>query len=236
MKAQTREDPKILAAAERQMRAWTHAQQVADRSTRLRADEGLGKQLASHLTISREAGAGGSEIARLVGRKLDWDVLDRDLLDQVADRYNLPRPMLELVDETTTSWVHDVLGTWFDRRIIPHEKFLVRLRRVLQSTARRGKVVFVGRGAQFLLPRQQGLAVRIIAPQKYRVERIMREQGLDTRSARRLIDNIDAGRREFVRRYFHRDIDEPHLYDLVVNVERIGLAGTVDQIVAALGR
>jgi len=54
-----------------------------------------------------------------VVEKLGWEVLDKSLLNRVADRYGLSRPMLELVNETSANWAHDVLGTWFDRRIIP---------------------------------------------------------------------------------------------------------------------
>ena len=62
----------------------------------------------------------------------------------------------------------------------------------------------------------------------------MQREGLNRDDARRLIEETDRGRREFVQRYFHQDIDAPHLYDLVINVQRIGPAGAVEQIVTAL--
>jgi cytidylate kinase len=96
--------------------------------------------------------------------------------------------------------------------------------------------VLVGRGAQFLLPRDKGLAVRLIAPLGYRVEEVMRREGLDQTEACRLIEEADRGRRDFARRYFQKDIGDPHLYDLVLNVERLGPAAVVQQIVAAVPR
>ena len=52
--------------------------------------------------------------------------------------------------------------------------------------------------------------------------------------ARQFIRDADEGRREFVKRYFHRDIHDPLLYDLVINVQYLGTAQAVEQIVAAL--
>jgi len=234
MKEQTREEPKILAAAERQMQAWVRTAEIADRAIRSQAARAMAESVKPYLTISREEGAGGSEIAQLVGRKLGWEVLDKNLLDRVAEQFHLSRPMLELVDETGGNWVHDVLGTWMDRKIISAEKYVVHLGCVVLAAARRASVILVGRGTQFLLPRQQGLAVRIIAPLKHRVENVSRREGFDGERAREFIEEVDRGRHEFVERYFHHDIDDPHLYDLVVNVERVGQPGAVAQILSAL--
>jgi aromatic ring-cleaving dioxygenase len=237
MKEHTREEPKIVAAAERQMHAWVLNQEIADRKTvRLDQAHRPQRQLGPYVTISREVGACGSQIAEMVGEELGWEVLDKGLLDRVADRYRLSRSMLELVDETSGNWAFDILGTWLDRQIIPHEKYVAHLGRVVLAAARRGNVIFVGRGAQFLLPRQAGLAVRLVASEKFRVAQIMRRRGMDEAHARRTMKEIDQGRREFVRCYFHHDIDDPHLYDLVINTEGLGPVGAVEQIVTAIRR
>ncbi|OHB70933.1 MAG: hypothetical protein A2V70_19565 [Planctomycetes bacterium RBG_13_63_9] len=236
MKERTREEPKILAAAERQMQAWVRAAEIQDRALREEDPSRLTERLGKYIAISREAGAGGSEIARLVGEELGWEVLDKSLLDHVAERLQVSPMTLELVDETQSNWVFDVLGTWMDRTIITHDKYVAHLGRVILAAARRGNVVLVGRGAQFLLPRNKGLAVRLVAPLKYRVERIMQCENLGEPDARRFVEQLDAGRREFAERYFHRDIGDPGLYDLVINVARLGPAGAVEQIIAAMRR
>jgi len=236
MKEQTREDPKILAAAERQMQAWALNQEIADRAIRDRGPQEPTKCAVEFITISREAGAGGSEIAEALARRLGWEVLDRNLLERMDDRFHVSRKMLEAVDETEASWVYDVLGTWVDQSAVGHEKYVAQLGKVVAEAARRGHVVFVGRGAQFLLPRQHGLAVRIVAPLRWRVEHLMQRDCLDEAAARQLIRRKDTGRREFVERFFHRDLDDPHLYDLVVNVERLGLDGAVEQVYTAACR
>ena len=236
MKEQTREEPTIIAAAERQMQAWVRTAEIESRAIRQEGPQRLAERLGCYLSISREAGAGGSEIAQLVGQKLGWDVLDKNLLDRVAERYRLSRTALEQVDETRSSWVFDVLGTWLDRNTITHDKYVAHLGRIVLAAVRRGNVVLVGRGAQFLLPPEKGLAVRIIASEKYRAAQVAERDGLSRAEAACKIQEIDQGRREFALRYFQKDIDDPHLYDLVINVERLGPAAAVEQITAAVSQ
>ncbi|MEE8451950.1 MAG: cytidylate kinase-like family protein [Thermoguttaceae bacterium] len=233
MKSQTREEPEILAAAERQMQTWVRTAQIEDRAIRTRHSRRLVDRVEPYIALSREEGAGGSEIAQAVGRQLGWEVLDRNLLDRVAERFHLSRPMLEIVDETRINWVHDVLGSWMDRQVIPTEKYVVRLACVVLAAARDASLVLVGRGTQFLLPREKGLTVRIVAPLKYRIDQVMRRENLSKVEAGQLIEERDCGRREFVERYFHHDIDDPHLYDLTINVQRMGIARAAEMIAEA---
>ena len=231
MVRQFREDPNILAAAEKQMHAQAMASEIEDRANRHKSEC---KRVIEYVTISREAGAGGSEIGRAVSQRLGWPVYDKNLLDHVAEKFCVSRMMLDLVDETRSNWVFDVLGTWMDHKIVPHEKFVAYLGRVLIEATKQGNAVFVGRAAQFLLPRSKILAVRIVASEKYRVQQIMANLGMTEVAARQFIHEVDEGRREFVERFFHHDLADPHLYDLVINVDRCGPQGAADEIISAL--
>ena len=143
--------------------------------------------------------------------------------------------MLDLVDETESNWVYDVLGTWMDRQIIPHEKYVVQISRIIRILARTGNAVFVGRGAQFLLPRSQDLRRANRGLRRHFVpERVRQRHNVGLPEALDWIHRTDRGRREFVQRFFRQDINDPHLYDLVINVERLGPAGAAEQIVHAV--
>jgi cytidylate kinase len=227
-------DARISAAAERQMRTWVRVQDMAARAANHGSFDASAAQGICYVTISREAGAGGATVARLVGERLGWEVYDGNLLDQVAQRYKESRLMLDLVDETESSWVYDVLGTWMDRKIIPHEKYAVQIGRMIQVLAKAGNAVFVGRGAQFLLPRAKTFAARIVASEGYRAQRVRQRQNLGLSEAMVWIHHTDRGRHESIRRVFRRDINDPHLYDIVINVERSGTTGAADQIVSAM--
>jgi cytidylate kinase len=233
---QTHEVPQIAAANERRMLNWVLQQEHEAQSA---APPHFGSTTAhglSYVTISREVDPDSREIADLVGRRLGWPVYDKNLLEQVAKRYGESLRMLAMVDETPPNWLYDLLGSWIDRRIITHERFLAHVSRVILCLARRGSALFLGRGAAFLLPREKTLVVRLVAPMRYRLDRFMQSNHADLATAQRLIEEADRGRRDFVKRYFHHDIDDSRLYDMVLNVQRLGVSGAAELILAAAAR
>jgi cytidylate kinase len=143
----------------------------------------------------------------------------------------LPEAQLEFVDETTSNWFNEIFGHWLDHRTITQTEYVTHLGKILMLAAHDSRTVIVGRGAQFVLPRDKGLLVRIVAPLKRRIERIMHERQCVFEEARELVERIDEERREFIRRYFHHDVSDPHLYDLVINLEHIPLSKATDLIV-----
>jgi cytidylate kinase len=236
MKEQTHENPRILAAAERQMQAWSMTASLEDNVLRMKGIQQLSGNVHCYLAISREAGAGGSTVAEIVGQRLGWEVLGKELLDRIAHRFHSNRLMLDLVDETPSNWLYDVLGSWMDSKVIPHETYIAQLSRVLLAAAKNSSVVFVGRGAQFLLPREQGFVVRLVASMRFRVENLMRQKGMAAAEAQRFLRETDQDRLEFGKRFFQHDVTDPHLYDLVVNTERLGMEGAAELIVSAMNK
>lgn len=79
------------------------------------------------------------------------------------------------------------------------------------------------------------LAVRLVASPKFRIEQVMQKAGVTKDQASRYITVMDEGRRKFVERFFHHDISDPHLYEMVINVERCGKAAATEQLLTALG-
>jgi cytidylate kinase len=114
-----------------------------------------------------------------------------------------------------------MFGKWLDDQLISQVEYVSRLGRVVLLAAQHESTVFVGRGAQFMLPREVGVAVRIIAPRKERIHRIMEKRRCTEREAKAFVDNTDFARAHFVQRYFHHDVADPQLYDLVVNLAHL---------------
>ncbi len=217
--------------AEQQMRNWVLGLEVRERLADDRAVRQLSQEIHPYVTLSREAGAGAAEVARRVGDKLGWPTLDKDLLDYMADQYKLPKHMLKFVDETTSNWVYDVFGTWLDEHLVSHQEYVSHLGRIVLLAARHVSSVFVGRGIQFLLPRDLGLTIRIVAPLNQRIDRIMQVRKLEHDEAKKYVAKIDLGRRDFVYRYFHHDVDDSSLYDLVINMKYLDVDEAADLIV-----
>ncbi len=249
--------PELINAAEREIQKWLIAHQGQARHGRqqgwcsgeieqwLLARQSQGHaapaangrkplEVGPYLAISRESGTGGGEIARLVGEMTGWEVLDRPILDCLAELYRASPAVLHLVDAMTTNWISEI----FDNAIRPdfaaQTAYIFHLSRVVLMAAQSGKVVYLGRGVQFLLPQQRGLVVRLMASPGYRVQHVVKRRRLSYDAARDYVEKTDAGRQEFVRQYFHRDIADPHLYDLMINVERIGPQRTAQLIADAL--
>ncbi len=232
----SRNEPKFAAAAERKMQAWAKTAEIHDRSISLGEHLRIDRPIEAFLTLSRETGAGGSEIGERLGQIMGWKVFDKNILDHIAERLRCCRQMLDLVDETSSNWVYDVLGTWMDRKVVPHETFVSQLTRVVHTAAKGGRVIFVGRGAQFLLPREKTFSVRIVAPESHRIARIRQLTGMTENEAFRFVRATDAGRREFVQRFFHHDVNDPHLYDMTVNSHQLGIQAAAEAIASAVSQ
>lgn len=217
------------ALIEQQFQRWLMLQQSqADRSPPCKT-----VSYGHHITISREAGTGAEQIARAVGDELGWRLLDRELLGLVAQAASCSPSDVELIDETSMRWIAEVFNHWIEHPPVSHEKYFSCLSAVLRAAVRHENVVIVGRGASFLLPREAGLSIRLIAPKRYRTDQVRRLQGMTSDQARAWVEQIDRERRNFIWQHFHHDVNHLHLYDLVVNVEKLGAEGAARQIATA---
>ena len=227
-----RRDRELSALAERQMRMSALGIESKRRAEEQRA-KALPQQLIHpYVAISREVGVDAGEIANLVAAKCNWKVIDREVLDYMAEHYHWSRVALEYVDEQTASWFHDTFAKWLDNQIVSQAEYVSRLKSIVLMAAQHESTVFVGRGVQFILPREHGLAVRVIAPIKQRISRIAERRQCSLSDAERFIHETDKGRGDFVRRYFHRDVADPHLYDVVLNLEYTPREVIADSIIS----
>jgi hypothetical protein len=188
----------------------------------------------SFLTISREVGSGGAEIATRLGAVLGWRVLDRELIEDMARRLELEPRLLSLIDETRVGWFSETLLNLFNSRLVLQGSFVSMLSHSIAAAACDGPVIVVGRAGHLVLPADLGLRVRCVAPWRFRLARVGDADDRDARQSRQRLDEMDAAREEFVRRHFHVDPKDPANYDLVIDTSRFGLDGSVQMIVKAL--
>jgi len=153
----------VAQLAERRMRQWAIGLEVQQRLQREAAAKSWSESVHPYLTISRDTGAGAGELAHRVGKILAWEVLDRELLDYMAKQYHVPKKIVELVDETTTSWLLDTFGKWLDRQLVTESEYLTHLGQLVLLAAQSQSAIFVGRGAHFFLPRERGLVIQLVA-------------------------------------------------------------------------
>lgn len=227
----------INKLAEQRMRQWAIGLEVKQRIEHEAAvNQPLAEFVHPYVAMSRDTGAGAGEIAHRVGELLGWDVLDRELLGYMAEQYQLQKSMVEFVDETTTSWLLDTFGKWLDRHLVTESEYITHLGQIVLLAAQHHSTIFVGRGAQFFLPRDQGLAIQVVAPLSQRIERVMRRDGRSYEETQRYLEQTDRTRRDFVRDHFQRDVTDPHLYDLVLNLEYLTVEAAAELIISQCER
>jgi cytidylate kinase len=192
------------------------------------------RQRFRNLCISREAGAGAGTIARLVGERLDWKVYDHELIDAIARRMEVPIEEARAFDELAPSVIQDWLLPMREEHYAPHEAYLDHLAKLVGAIGRIGDSIIVGRGAGFLLSREETLTVRIIAPRKVRAQRLADRYGIGPRTARRAARDQDARFLRFARVMHRVNAADPHQYDMVLDSHSLGLNMCADLLVKTI--
>ncbi|MCI0462236.1 MAG: cytidylate kinase-like family protein [Gemmataceae bacterium] len=188
------------------------------------------------IALSREAGAGGREVARELGARLGWPVYDRELLELIAKEMEVPASLLERVDEKHKGWLEELFEAISSTPAVGPDVYASRLGKVLLSLAARGDCVILGRAAAQILPAATTLRVRLVAPREARIVRAERRLGVGREQAVRWVETTDRERDRFVRDHFRKDPADPHLYDLVLNTARFPPAECAELIARALER
>lgn len=162
------------------------------------------------LTISRQSGAGGDEIARLVAAELGWKMLDNALAEKLLVEQGFTQAVVETFNERRPDLWH--------RLAAGKDRYLHYLKLVSYAFASQGDFIILGRGGQLLFAEVPGvLKVQVVAPLEYRMRRLSEETGQDMQRALQAVQHSDNERMGFHRFLFHADWHSPCLYDLVIN-------------------
>src|SRR5262245_46569062 len=148
-------------------------------------------RLGPCLFVSRETGAGGGDIARRAAERLNWHLLDKEILDDLSTQYGTSRSMLDNIDEKRVDWLTDLFYGWVEGHGFSQLAYVHQLHGMFAAAARRGNVVIVGRGARFMLPKEAGFSVRVVAPLDDRVKRVAVRHGVSTHEARAYVERMD---------------------------------------------
>jgi len=189
----------------------------------------------SALTIafSREAGARGGSIARRVGRKLGWQVYDQELLEFMSQEALVRQGVLDSPPVTPADWVEARLQQLIREGVLIEHPSIVNLAHVVLSLGAQGQAVMIGRGACCVLPRETTLNVRIVAPLRERIAYMGQWLRLTVEEAAERVRSRDERRREFLANNFHRDANDMHQYDIVLNSSLLGEDVCAELIVRA---
>ena len=202
------------------------------------------------ITITRQYGSGGSDIAQLVASQLSWMVIDNEFVDEVARRAGLPAAEVAQREERAPGLLERIARTLSVAspemfittagvpRVEEDEATIVKLaERIIAEAAAEGRVVLVGRGAQALLAqRQDALHVYVVASKPWRMRLAVERLGVDPAQVEKVVDETDRSRDHYVKTYYRRARQAPENYDLVVNAEKLGFEGAAALISAEAKR
>jgi cytidylate kinase len=219
--------PDVARLVERQMRNWELA-----REQRLVDADPKPAVVEDFICVSRQIGTEGAEVAAILGQRLGWPVFGREILEAMAGDDVVRRQVYASMDQREMGWWEETLRALMQSEFVRNDYFK-RLSKTLLSLACQGSCIFVGRGADLLLPDELGFRVRLVAPRAFRVETLAAGRALTRNEAQQQIDRIEREREHFFRRHFGISADATDRFDLTINVSRISHAKAAAIIVQA---
>ena len=196
------------------------------------------------VTISRQYGSGGSEVAERVATALGWHLYDNAMVDEVARRLGMSTEEVSAREERVPSLperiasamalgVPEVMPTVADLTTEPSEERIVEVtKRVIAEAVLAGPAVLVGRGAQCMLAeRTDALHVFCYAPPDALVAYVITNLGMSPGDAQRAVSEKNHQREQYVKRYWKRNWRDLANYHLCVNTAWLGLDGAAELVV-----
>jgi cytidylate kinase len=191
------------------------------------------------ITIRGQMGSGAPDIGRLVAAHFNIDYIDREIIADIASKLNYPEQKIEKQEMPPTGLIKRIKDAiehtypsasessgsrpvmmYLPISEIPLGDFeyLAGLESVIKKLAADNAIVIRGRGSQFILKDHPGaIHILTVAPLGIRIKRIMKKMKVDEKSAVQEIQKFDSSRREFVKRYFKANLEDPVHYNLVIN-------------------
>ncbi|MGE5112078.1 MAG: AAA family ATPase [Acidobacteriaceae bacterium] len=192
------------------------------------------------ITIEREYGSGGGDIAQLLASQLGWKLWDTLLTEEIARLANCPKAVVEVREERRDPLYYRLFKSFLrgsyegsinapKLNLADSETILKITRSVVEQVSAQGNCVIVGRGSQqFLKIRPDTLRFFLYAPREDKVRRL-RARGKSDEESERLVDTVDRERADFIQKYFMVEWPDRAIYHAMLNTT-IGDQAVVDSI------
>lgn len=184
------------------------------------------------VTFSRQAGSGAWLVARELAGVLDkrapaegvkWTVFDKELVEKILEDHNLSKRLAEFMPEDRVSMLDDMITEVLG--LHPPSWTLARSASdTILKLAELGNVILIGRGSVLITAKlPHVLHVRLVGSIEHRIRRVMEQLKLERKAAIEFIERADRGHARYVREHFKAEIENPLLYDLVLNTDRVDI-------------
>jgi cytidylate kinase len=188
----------------------------------------------SVVTLSREPGSGGMLVAKRLAEICDFDLYHKEVIDEIAKNANISRRLMDTLDERGLNVINEYISAIVHRAHLWPDEYLRQMMRVISTIAKHGQAVIVGRGANFVLPPEKRLRVRVVAPREFRVKKVAKDHGISEKEALSRIIRTGSDRKAFIRKYFNADISDPLNYDMIINTGTMSVEKAARMIAEAI--
>ena len=180
------------------------------------------------ITIEREYGSGGGEIAQLLSKQLGWKLWDELLTEEIARLANCPKTVVEVREEKNDPLYYRLFKSFLrgsfegslnahKLNVVDSESILKFTERVVLHAAKTGHSIIVGRGSQhFLRNRPDALRIFLYAPRENKIRRLI-AGGKTEKEAQQRVDSLDQERAAFILKYFNVEWPDRDVYHAMIN-------------------
>jgi cytidylate kinase len=188
------------------------------------------------VTVSRDYGSGGREIAQMLAQQMGVELYDKELLNAVVEKSGIDLRLMERLDEKTRGFFDSWILSLLSGENVLEENYRRHLVKVVLGILNTGGVI-IGRGAHIILAKRRVLRVRVTASPEVCARRIAYRKGISPEDARKRVDSINEARARFVWDMFKHRLNDPNSFDLTINTDRLDRSeDVVEMILFALLR
>jgi cytidylate kinase len=181
------------------------------------------------ITISRTFGSGGHDIGEKLAKKLEIPFYDKNLLKMMSDKTGISEEGLENADEKLLYQYTDSYSIAFGQDYSTNIYLYKVQKKLIHELAEKSSCVIVGRLADWILRENPDLLrVFVMAPEEFRVSRIMEQEKITEKQAEKLIRQMDKLRRNYYSFFTDGKWDDMENKDIIINSSLRGIDGTVE--------
>jgi cytidylate kinase len=182
------------------------------------------------ITLEREYGSGGANIAKQIAERLQWKLWDENITAEIARAANVEPEVTQRCDERVDPLLYRLFKAYArgsyeralnfsDHQSFDTDRMVAMLHTVIDDIASRGNCVIVGRGSPYILRnRPDAFHVFVYAPAEEKIRRL-KSIGKSEREAMQLVEEVDRDRSDFIRHYFKKERPCRGLYNVMINTK-----------------
>lgn len=186
------------------------------------------------ITIARDPGSGGTIVAQKIADKLGWQLFDKPLIRKLSEELGIAESEVADIDEHGRSWFMDIFHSVFNPDYVSDVRYITQLKKLLSHAAKRNDLVILGHGANFILPSDKCLRIRVTGSFINRVNNTYKyENKKSLEEAKEWVIKVEQKYNQFIRQYFGANPHNPWHYDLVVSSDHLSLGQVADLVIQA---